>query len=165
MYEEKLSEEDDPMLWRFLMECLTGDLRLQLQGFKYKHPLYLKIGCCSHWLRPHQTRWTADGGFAWPSGYGGNEGNSRMGLPELDWSVLYRWVDTAWVPAKKFQGKKRSVLRVAVPARSLRHQQAAVHSLWDMGFPASLDQKLVRFYGLRKKEGVWNITATKDIFL
>ncbi len=165
MYQENLSEEDDPELWSFVMGCLAEDLKFQDCDLKSMHPIYLRLGLCRHWLRPHQTRWTADGGFAWPTGYGGNEGYSRMGLPEFDWSVLYRWVDNDWMSVKKEQGKKKLILRAAIPARTAKHRQAAIHTLWDSGFPFSPEQKLVRFYGLRKTGERWVLKATKDIFL
>jgi hypothetical protein len=30
---------------------------------------YAEIGYCHRWISPHQTPWSADGGFAWPFGY------------------------------------------------------------------------------------------------
>lgn len=53
---ERLSADDDPVLW----EQVVGG----------GSPLYAEVGGCSHWLRPHQTLWTAAGGFAWRVGFG-----------------------------------------------------------------------------------------------
>src|SRR5215468_10060213 len=82
--EERLSAEDDPALWEQVLKVLADDASTLDIACS---PLYLEIGRCSHWLRPHQTRWTAAGGFAYPIGYGDGEGVGRVGLPRLDWRV------------------------------------------------------------------------------
>jgi len=58
-----LNAEDDPHLWRSVLAVL-------LDEFSYRHPkiekgteCFLQIGACSHWFRPHQSRWTAAGGL------------------------------------------------------------------------------------------------------
>lgn len=60
-----LGSEDDPELWQVAVQHILAQLT-PVPG------MLVELGRCSHWLRPHQTRWTADGGFAWPSGYGGH---------------------------------------------------------------------------------------------
>jgi len=103
MIEQYLNNDDDPNLWREVMASLAQDLEAMLFEKSYKGNIYLVIGACSHWTRPHQTRWTANGGFAWPSGYGNSEGWSRLGLPEFDWSCGYQWSSSnnCWKPSKK----------------------------------------------------------------
>ncbi|MDB5290042.1 MAG: hypothetical protein JWL69_1283 [Phycisphaerales bacterium] len=146
-----LNEQDDPALWQVAVEHILAELS--------KTPgMLVEIGRCSHWLRPHQTHWTADGGFAWPVGYGGR-GYSRLGLPQFDWSVVMAWTGERWEPARaKIKGPAESTsLRITIPSRTTRHQQAAIHTLWKSG---SNEER--RFYGFRKKEGVWRCTAESD---
>jgi len=135
-----------------------------------KESWFLWIGACSHWWRPHQRRWTAAGGFAWPTGYKGVAGYSD-GLPEFDWSVILSFDGERWKRIDKFSGKKQAILRVAVPARTggsvllhltkksmdefsekrtcrglasrtARHKQAAIHSVWSTS-------RQPEFYGFR----------------
>ncbi len=78
------------------------------------------MGCCSHSARPHQSRWTAAGGFALPQGSGDGEG-FLGGLPNLDWSVTLQfnpnqpgWDYPMQPPTKRF-----SSVRLAIPSRTL----------------------------------------------
>src|SRR4051812_3088375 len=143
--EERLSAEDDPALWEQVLKVLAEDASLLASQ------LYAEIGVCSHWLRPHQTRWTAAGGFAWPSGYGG-VGFSRTGLPVFDWSVRLQFhpASIGWVIADEVPKKRHMSVRVAVPSRTTRHRQAAVHTVW---------QDRTVFYGFRNLNGVWELKA------
>jgi hypothetical protein len=159
LVEERLSEEDDPALWAQVLKAVAEDASV-LQVANNRSHLYAEAGVCSHWLRPHQTRWTAAGGFAFPIGYGDAEGFARSGLPGFDWRVklqfnpaFVNWIVPSELPTKRF-----SVVRIAVPARTTRHRQAAVHTLWS---PGTLDarQKRVVFYGFRNLTGVWQLMA------
>jgi len=143
-----LDDEDDPALWQAAVDHILAE-------FEEKPNSVIEIGRCSHWLRPHQTRWTADGGFAWPTGYGGTT-QSRNGLPLFDWSVIVQWSDDKWVP----RAHKATVvdLRITIPSRTTRHRQAALHTLWKTGRRS----KERRFYGFRKKEGKWECTAETE---
>ncbi len=150
-----LNAEDDPHLWRSVLAVL-------LDEFSYRHPkiekgteCFLQIGACSHWFRPHQSRWTAAGGFAWPIGYLGGDGFLHHGLPELDWSVTFQMVKGSWRPVGKFSGKRKLLVRVAIPARTTRHKQAAIHTLWQ---PAN---KMI-FYGFRNLENGWQCVANSE---
>jgi hypothetical protein len=135
-----LTSDDDPLLWELVWETLVAEASALTPLEKLPAKQFLKIGCCSHWFRPHQSRWTAMGGFAWPSGWHNVSGFSKRGLPELDWSVLYENTAGVWQSADKFSGKDRLEIRVSVPARTARHNQAAIHSLWMPGNqPSSLD--------------------------
>ena len=84
-------------------------------------------------------------------------------LPQFDWSVTLAfnpkqesWDCPAHPPAQRF----RSV-RLAVPSRTVRHRQAAVHAVWS---PATLDPKDKRtvYYGFRQPGGVWKLVARTD---
>jgi hypothetical protein len=159
--EEHLTKEDDPALWQRVLETVAEDASV-LQVANNRSHLYTELGACSHWLRPHQTRWTAAGGFAFPIGYGDGEGFAPgvSGLPGLDWRVILQfdpaligWVIPAESPTKRF-----SFVRIAIPSRTARHRQAAVHTVWS---PRTLDAKEKRtvFYGFRNLSGVWKLAA------
>jgi hypothetical protein len=133
---DRLSAEDDPVLWEQLLKVLAEDastLKLVVDGSQ----LYAEVGVCSHWLRPHQSRWTAAGGFAWPVGYGGTR-FSRTGLPLFDWSIGLQFdpPSVSWIAPEKLPTKRSISIRVAVPSRTTRHRQAAVHTVWP---PRTLD--------------------------
>jgi hypothetical protein len=116
--------------------------------------ILVEVGRCSHWLRPHQARWLADGGFAWPTGYGsGGGGYSRWALPQFDWSVVLGGNGTAWEVVRR--RSVRTALRLAIPSRTRRHRQAAVHALWH-----TEREKALVFYGFRKRDDGWTCTAS-----
>jgi hypothetical protein len=152
-----LTAHDDASLWKFVLQNVLLDADRVDISEKHRTKQFLKIGSCSHWFRPHQTRWTAAGGFAWPSGWHGISGHSVGGLPELDWSVLFEKVAGIWKLVPKYSGKIRSEIRVSIPARTARHAQAAIHTLWSPG-----NQRV--FYGLRKKVDVWKLAARSEFY-
>ena len=156
--EEKLGVDDDPKLWEEMLRVAAEDAAvLDASGGGSK--LYAIVGSCSHWLRPHQSRWTAAGGFALPQGYGDGEGFLR-GLPNLDWSVTLQFdpAEFVWVSPKQAPTKRFRSVRLAIPGRTVRHRQAAVHAIWS---PGTLDIKHKRtvFYGLRKSDDGWKLVA------
>lgn len=157
-----LSDEDDVTFWLAVISTLFRDVEIDLAELHCKSEVYIQIGACSHWLRPHQTRWTESGGFAWPSGYGG-AGYSRTGLPEFEWSVsLHRDVKhQTWRPVEKFSGKRHFIFRMALPTRTKRHPQAAIHTIWLPSRPFDGEPKSTRLYGFRKIDGEWNCVATR----
>ena len=141
---------DDPDLWRVAFEHIV-------EGVPERPGVLVQVGRCSHWLRPHQTRWTADGGFAWPTGYGsGTGGFSREALPQFDWSVTLTRVGDRWVVAR--DKSARVTVRITIPSRTTWHEQAAVHTVWTTG-----REKERRFYGFRNKGGVWRCTAETEM--
>src|SRR6185437_9765561 len=83
---ERLTADDDGALWATVLDAAADDAMTALQRGR-SEPLYAVVGLCSHWIRPHQSRWTADGGFALPLGYGDGSGLLLGGLPQFDWSV------------------------------------------------------------------------------
>jgi hypothetical protein len=159
----RLSDEDDAEFWMAAIAVLLQDVELDLAESRLKSEVYIQIGACSHWLRPHQTRWTASGGFALPVGYGESDmGYSRAGLPEFDWSIaLHRELEhQIWSPVEKFAGKRHFIFRVALPTRTKRHSQAAIHTIWLPSRPSDGESKFTRFYGFRKIDGVWDCVTT-----
>ncbi len=158
-----LEADDDPAFWRSAVNVLVADVELEIAEGRRHRNIFLNIGACSHWLRPHQTRWTASGGFAWPTGYGGKT-QSRSGLPQFDWSVtLQRDARLQiWKPTSRIEGGKKLVLRAALPTRTMLHDQAAIHTIWPRGSPTMPTKKCVRFYGFRKEPQGWACVASLD---
>jgi len=158
----QLSSDDDPRAWEVIATSVYSDAELLIRGVAPSVAIRTEFGRCSHWCRPHQTRWTADGGFAWPTGYGGTA-YSETGLPEFDWSVEATWdADCqSWRATPERDRAKVAALRfrVAVPSRTARHEQAAVHTLWRPGPPQHRRQELLQFYGFRRHEGLWAASA------
>ncbi len=147
---ELLDQDDDAELWQATLSHILAEI-------EKKPGVFVQVGRCSHWLRPHQSRWTASGGFAWPTRYGsGNGGYSNSALPQFDWWIVLEWTGNGWEAVKK--RSVRYSLRITIPSRTKRHQQAAVHTVWHMG-----REKEVVFYGFRKRERGWDCTASAKI--
>ncbi len=121
--------------------------------------LYAIIGSCAHWIRPHQSRWTAGGGFALPAGYGDGEGFLK-GLPNLDWSVTLQFDrgETAWTSPETPPIQRFRSVRLAVPSRTVRHRQAAVHAVWSAGTLVARSKQTV-YYGFRNSTDGWKLVA------
>jgi hypothetical protein len=155
---ERLDRTDDPELWTCAVNAVLADATALCLATANPRRITAEVGRCSHWLRPHQTRWTADGGFAWPTGYDG-PGFSRRGLPEWDWSVRWAWSpdDGLWRPVEPGRRPETARLRfrLAVPSRTRRHSQAAVHTAWLPGSPVRPRERLVQFYGFRRGGVEW----------
>jgi hypothetical protein len=160
LIEPFLKDEDDPRFWGVAFNRLSEDLDIALVDAPKKYNIFFEIGACSNWLRPHQTRWKAAGGFAWPTGYGGGW-LSRNGLPEFDWSLLFQmdFGTNTWLWIDKFSGKKKLIFRAALPTNTKRHDQAAVHTIWQPGSPKKPDDKLCQFYGFKKRDDIWQLVA------
>lgn len=159
-----LGEEDDLSFWRLVFEQLLTEIALLNPSHSKKHALYLQIGSCSHWCRPHQTRWLADkGSFAFPSGYGGGHSLGSSGLPEYDYFMLLRWDEEqqAWqFHHPYFYDKRKIVCRVALPTRTACHITAAVHTMWTPGTPEHPDTQREVVYGFRKVGDQWSFVKS-----
>jgi hypothetical protein len=151
---EMLGADDDSQLWREVLHTVAQDASLVRSS-----PLYAIVGCCSHWARPHQSRWTAAGGFALPEGYGDGEGFLR-GLPNLDWRVVLQFdlPHVCWVVPLQTPAKRMNSVRLAIPSRTARHNQAAVHATWSPR-TSGTRQKRTAYYGFRKWESGWQLVA------
>ncbi len=144
----KLGADDDPRLWEVALKVLADEFLRRYNGAAKNQKWIFVVGACAHWVRPHNSLWNAAGAFVYPEGY-------LNSLPELDWSVLLSYQNQRWALIKKLPGKKQTVFRVSIPARSMRHKQAAVHTQW------SASQVPV-FYGFRKLDGSWKCVAASD---
>ncbi len=156
-----LSAEDDVRLWSALVTVLVDDVGTVITSHPPRDEILLEIGSCAHWLRPHQLRWTAAGGFAWPVGYGNDGTLGRDALPAFERSRLLHLdpITGAWAPTRGRPGRRPLVLRVAVPIRSTRHPQAAIHTIWMPGSPGDPDVKSTRCLGFRLTDGEWKLVA------
>src|SRR5262249_54949789 len=130
----QLTNDDDPALWDVVMNTILADT--VSTGQDAKQDIFTQIGCCRHGVRPHQSRWMADGGFAAPFGYDKTTtGFSFRALPELEWSVFFKWTKAGWELGRT--GARCLLLRIALPSRTTRHLQAAVHTIWTPRSPTS----------------------------
>jgi hypothetical protein len=149
---ERLEASDDPALWDAVLGHVLADLD-PTPG------TLVEVGRCSHWLRPHQSHWvTRDGQwFAWPTGYGSGQGGMfLMALPLFDWSVVLTWAGDRWLRATNRSA--RPALRLTIPSRTARHQQATIHTVW-----MNAREKQTRWYGFRRVASTWVCTADTDI--
>ncbi len=156
---EHLTGDDDLDLW----DTATGALLAEAEASAASTPqeVYAQIGCCHHWISPHGIWWGADGGFAWPFGYNKTTtGWSYRALPDLTWSEHLRWAGGAWEPGRT--GKRCLVFRIAIPARTARHPQAAIHTIWTPRSPMT-SEKVVQLFGFRKRDRGWSQTASEVI--
>ncbi|HEV2306249.1 MAG TPA: hypothetical protein VGR93_12065 [Candidatus Acidoferrales bacterium] len=146
--EKKLAADDDREFWQAALAVLADEFAQRHKEESARGDWAIVIGACSHWKRPHQTRWTAAGGFAFPAGY-------SQRFPTLDWSFTFILRDGQLLPVAKLPGKKVKLFQAALPSRTLRHKQAAVHTRW------STASKIVLF-GFRKLNEKWKCVAASD---
>jgi hypothetical protein len=146
--EPKLVGDDDRALWRAALSVLADEVMQRRAEQSRPGAWAMVVGACSHWVRPHQSRWSAAGGFAYPQGY-------KDSVPELEWSLIFAFRNREWTAVEKLPGKKTKVFRVAIPARTARHRQAAVHTQW----PPDGETVL---YGFRKVAEKWKCVAASD---
>jgi hypothetical protein len=144
----KLAADDDRGFWRSALSVLTDEFAQRHLEGSATRDWTMVIGGCSHWVKPHQKRWTAAGGFAYPDGY-------REYLPEFDWSLILVFRDNQWMPLVKLPGKHPRIFGAALPTRTARHNQAAVHTRWFPGEETVL-------FGFRKINQRWKCVAASD---
>jgi hypothetical protein len=157
-----LESEDDPALWERTLSSVLGDLVTFYGEPSKKQVMLADVGRCSRWLRPHQSRVMLGGGFASPFGYGNKGGGySFHSLPEFDWYRTWRRdpQKQCWEPIAGHPGRRPLVLRIAVPSRSRRHDQAGVHTQWAPGTPRDPRTKATQLYFFRRIGGRWKRVA------
>jgi hypothetical protein len=159
---QHLTVHDDPEFWDVATGSLLAEAEASAAGTT--QDVYAQIGCCHHWISPHApSRWVAGARVAWPFGY--DKTTTRWScrtLPELTWSEHLKWADGAWEPGRT--GKRCLVFRIAIPARTARHSQAAIHTIWTPRSPRT-NEKVVQVFGFRKRDGEWSQTASEVIQL
>jgi hypothetical protein len=145
----KLSEDDDRDFWQTALTVLTDEFLYRYDEEAKNREWVFVVGVCSHWVRPHNSSWkTSHGRFMYPEGY-------KDSSPEFDWSVTLVCKDRHWTHLEKLPGKRRVTFRVAIPARTARHKQAAVNTRWSPGKDTVL-------YGFRQRDGFWRCVAVSD---
>jgi hypothetical protein len=151
--------DDDPQLWDVVIAHLLNWLEPQIDVTK-RRPLFIRVGPCSHWRRPHSWRHTLAGSKGWPRGYG--DGGT---LPQLDWAVLLHWQpkEHSWQLATGLHTKRYYLFQVAIPSRSARHNQALVHSRWLPGPRRVQIQGGQTLFHFQKSFGHWQFS--KEIAL
>ncbi len=146
--EPKLAADDDRAFWRAALSVLGEEFAQRYAEESRRSVWSMVVGACSHWVRPHNSRWNAAGGFMYPDGY-------KDSVPELDWSVIFLFRNGEWKLAEKLPGKRIKTFRVAIPARTARHKHAAIHARWTPDGETIL-------YGFRKISGKWKCVAASD---
>ena len=145
----KLTEDDDRDFWQTALTVLTDEFLHRYDEEAKNREWVFIVGVCSHWVRPHNSSWkTKAGRFLHPEGY-------KDSSPQLDWSVTLVCKDRHWTLLEKLPGKRRVTFRVAIPARTARHKQAAVNTRW-----SPVEDTV--FYGFRHRDGLWKCVAVSD---
>ena len=154
-----MCESDDANLWLCVLNIACKDMSSQVEKSQTKRDVFLVVGPCSSWLRPHQTRWhVGNEEFAWPSGYGGSR-HSRTGLPELDWCCCFQYSGNnkyTFVPAPRQFKKRQIVLRVAIPTQTTARSKASINMLWTPCLPQALRESVVRIMAMRRGDKGWS---------
>lgn len=160
----RLDHDDDPAFWQLAIDTILASADAVVESYTGKDCIIVEIGRCSHWIRPH---WKSRAGTAWPYGYS-NDGNvfSYASLPEFDWSI--KWVRerhvNAWQLVSGQPTRRPLVHRIAIPARTSRHPQATVHTIWTPGSPNDPKHKLTVVYGFEKTDDDgWQLFANWDL--
>ena len=154
---EHLTADDDLAYWDIAAATLLNEA--EARAAQAKQDVYAEIGCCRHWISPHHPlRWYVGGEFfAWPFGYNKTvSGHEYCALPEFTWSESLKWTGEAWELGRT--GERRLVFRIAIPARTMRHLRASIHTIWTPNAPNTKD-KSIELFGFRKRNGIWTLTA------
>jgi hypothetical protein len=160
-----LEADDDPGFWDLAIRTILGEVDARLEdknaGIRVVELGFHKV---RQWRRPHRTRWTGGGGFAWPESYTAHADDcSEKAL----WFRRDLKKDAEWNPVEI---RKRSAHPVrgfvSLPAYTRRHAQGAVILVWRPASPwvAEGHRGVVRqMYGFRKPmRGAWRLVATQE---
>ena len=157
---QHLCESDDANLWLSVLRIACKEISSEYEKSQTNRDIFLIIGPCSSWLRPHQTRWrVGKEEFAWPSGYGSSH-HSRTGLPEFDWCCCFQYSgndDYAYVCAPRQFKKRQILLRVAIPTQTIDRRKASINMFWPQGLPSDLSDSLVRILAMHRVDGDWSL--------
>ncbi len=158
-----LSDTDDPNLWQAVLRIACNDLSKEVSESQSTRDVFLVVGPCSSWLRPHQTRWRVGHlEFAWPSGYGG-VGYSRTGLPALDWCCCFQYShddDYTMVDVPHRFKNRQLLLRLAIPSLTMDRRKASINMLWTPGTPSNVSRSVVRFLAFSREDERWKLVGS-----
>ena len=153
----RLSTDDDPVLWEFALSMILGRTRTEASLYMGKEAILVEVGRCSHWIRP---KWKTGSGMTWPFGYdpsvfGGWFGKSN---PRFDGSLKWQLdiASGALCPVQGQPSRRPLCHRICLPARTARHPQATVHTIWTPGSPQNPKQKRLLLYGFERTETGWS---------
>lgn len=150
---------------RTALSTIFHDAAFEAGNLKPDSSVYLRVACHSHWKRPHQVRWTMDGGFAYPQTYT-HFANSLLDSADTDWTAFFEWepAEQTWrlVPVREVPPKGAPFLGVMLPSRTARHAQAAIYTRWSPPLPGSGPETYFRIYGFRNLKDQWQLTACED---
>jgi len=153
-----LTEDDDSKLWEFALATILGRTRADASLYAGKEAILVQIGCCSHWIRP---KWKTLSGMTCTSGYDPTVFPTGVcgfnHLPAFDWSSKWR-LDPASGSLEPMYGQptRRPLChRICIPARTSRHPQATVHTIWTPGSPDNPKRKWLILYGFERTERGW----------
>ena len=155
---EQYADDDDPDFWRVAITEIVGESLAYYHECRVKDPILIRVGRCSHWIRPHAGRYKVAGGFAGPYGYTNTGQGFALGTPpHLEWSFTWTWDSERgdWKGVRGRPGRRPLMFRISLPSRTARHNQAAVHAMWDPGTPADPKTKSLQLYFFRKYENGW----------
>ena len=156
----KLTEDDDSALWEFALTTILGRTRADALLYTGKEAILVQIGRCSHWIRPHGK---TQSGMKCTSGYdptifrNGGWAYGFRSLPAFDWSFKWRLdiASGALEPAQGQPTRRPLCHRICLPARTARHPQATVHTIWTPGSPDDSTRKWVILYGFERADRGW----------
>ena len=158
-----LTDTDDPALWQGVLRIACNDVSTEVAESQTQRDVFLVVGPCSSWLRPHQTRWrVGDLEFAWPSGYGG-VGFSRTGLPALDWCCCFQYSGTGaytMVEVPHRFKNRQILLRIAIPTQTAARRKAAINMYWTPGTPRNVRRSVVRFLAMSREDDQWCLAGS-----
>jgi hypothetical protein len=161
----KLCGDDDLALWEFALTTILGRTRADASLYAGKEAILVEVGRCSHWIRP---KWKMESGMTWPFGYDptvfptGPGVCSFRSLPAFDWSMKWRLdIESRQLESVQGQPTRRPLChRIWVPARTARHPQATVHTIWTPGSPDDSTRKRTMLYGFERTTRGWRCFAT-----
>jgi len=146
--EAHLTADDDREFWQTALSVLADEFVTFVAKTRSEKDWAMLVAVCSHWRRPHQERWTAAGGFAWPS--------ENTTFPKLDWSMTLLYRDAEFLAVPKLPSKGIRLFQVAIPSRTRQHKQAAVRARWGSNGESVL-------FGFRCVNGKWGCVAVSDL--
>jgi hypothetical protein len=164
---ERLTDADDPTLWQLAITAILGRARADTLHYTGKDAIFIEIGCCASWIRPH---WKTASGMTAPIGYNptvfhdGGSAWSFRSLPAFDWSLKWQQdvVSGAMLQARGQPTRRPLTYRICVPARTGRHRQATVHTIWAPSSPDNSTRKWFSVYGFKRTNAKWRCFAQSE---
>lgn len=155
-----LSEDDDPDFWQIVCDKIFPKPKVLIPEKQEDWSVYLTIGPCSRWLSSEPKRFSDTQGAPLPSN-SRKQSYSRLVMPDYDWSVLYYFDPDKndWVFGRDPM-TNHYLYRVALPAKSLNLNHAAVLTHWEPMHPTNPEfSDYPQLYTFRKKDDQWSLVS------